>query len=245
MTDSWTGDSSSKSLCFEERISAFLVRLADFVNMCVNSPCCNSWFCSAMLTPLLMQILTSEGVRIPIIHSSPLSKTQWRSFFILSYKEMCFHIATKHSELFLCWNPTDFLQNRSYWECSSLAVFQYTIQFFLFQCCGINCITIFVVTRFACVLEGTRIPPFAQFGICTVTILGFVLWPFWWVPKIACRLLLALRLLKMVAYRLIWPYSRAGTFRFFFYTWRWESIVQAGGWNVAKRGGRGWNKKEV
>ena len=58
-----------------------------------------------------MQILTSRGVRIAIVFGSPLNNSQ-RWSFSFSCTEVSFRIATmSHSELFLCWWPSDVLKN--------------------------------------------------------------------------------------------------------------------------------------
>ena len=91
-----------------------MVRPAYLVQTFAQLPCCNSWFLFTDLSPLLLHILQ-------------------RWCFSFSCTQVSFRIATiSHSELFLGWWPSDVLQSRSYWECRSLAVFQYTIQFFCF-----------------------------------------------------------------------------------------------------------------
>ena len=119
------------NLCFEDRIFIFLVRPADSCN----------YFC--VVSMLQFVILLHNGATVAATpHKSGLSGlrsfrcTGWNiNPFSFSKTEVSFRIATRsHSELFLRWWPSDLLKNISCCERISLAVLQYTIQFFcLFQ----------------------------------------------------------------------------------------------------------------
>ena len=116
MADSCPGDCSCNSLCLEECIVVFLVLPADFVNDVVQFPRCCSCLLFTLLSPLLMQILVSRGVRIAIISGSSLDDSlRWS--FSLSSAEVSFCIATiSNSESLVCWGPPNFPQHRSYLE---------------------------------------------------------------------------------------------------------------------------------
>ena len=118
-----------------------------------------------MLSPLLMQILISSGVRIATVLGSPLNNTLRSSFSFLC-TEVSFRIATIHRTLiFLCWWPSYFFR------IDRTENVDHSVQVWCFwRLHGDSYIAtalMFVVTSFACVHIYALIPMCNPVWICS------------------------------------------------------------------------------